>query len=130
MNFDRTYAGYNWSAWNAAGGLNDCRVGGNATFDSGAPAVRLRSVNPLLNGKLQAAGVGVRVSVAKTQTDPETVTENGITTCPRWIPHLRHTTAGWTPRRRAIATITGSSMSTVSSGVRSRSGRPGEPIGE
>ncbi|MCM8768757.1 MAG: carbohydrate-binding family 9-like protein [Candidatus Omnitrophica bacterium] len=53
MNFDRTYAGYNWSAWNAGGGLNDCRVGGDVTFDRTAPAVRMKSVKPLIEGKLQ-----------------------------------------------------------------------------
>ena len=53
MNFDRTYSGYNWSAWNAAGGLNDCRVGGNVTFDRNAPAVRLRSVKSLVDGVLK-----------------------------------------------------------------------------
>ena len=55
--------------------------------------------------------------------------ENGMGTWPRWIAHLTQTTAGWTPSRRAMPTMTGSSTSTVSSGVRSRSGRAGEPIG-
>ena len=41
--------------------------------------------------------------------------ENGIGTCPRWTAHLTHTTAGCTPRRLAIRTITGSSVVTVSS---------------
>lgn len=53
MNLCRTYSGYNWSAWNAAGGLNDCRVGADVTFDRQAPAARLRSVKPLVDGKLQ-----------------------------------------------------------------------------
>ncbi len=53
MNFDRTFSGYNWLAWNAGGALNDCRVGGNATFDSQAAAARIKSVKPLIDGKLQ-----------------------------------------------------------------------------
>jgi hypothetical protein len=56
--------------------------------------------------------------------------ENGIGVWPRWTAHFTQTTAGWTPSRRAIRTITGSSTSTESSDVRSRSGRPGDPIGE
>ena len=49
--------------------------------------------------------------------------ENGIGVWPRCTAHLTQTTAGWTPWSLAIRTMTGSSMSTVSSGLRSRSGR-------
>ena len=54
MNFDRTYAGYKWSAWKS-GGLNDARTGGNVTFDSRAAAVRLLSPGKLVDGKLKVA---------------------------------------------------------------------------
>ncbi len=53
MNFDRTYRGYHWSAWNAGGGLNDARIGGNVTFSKKSPAVRLVDVYPITVGKLQ-----------------------------------------------------------------------------
>ena len=48
--------------------------------EMGATPRTMNSVAAYINGKLQAAGVGVRVSVDKTQTDPETVTVNGVTT--------------------------------------------------
>lgn len=51
MNFDRTYYGYNYCAWKT-GALNDARVGGNVTFDSTAPAVRLIGTDALTGGKL------------------------------------------------------------------------------
>jgi hypothetical protein len=53
MNFDRTYYRYVWSAWNASGGLNDARVGGNVTFSKTAPAVRLVSVEDIIAAKLK-----------------------------------------------------------------------------
>jgi len=68
MNFDRTYSGYSWSAWNASGGLNDARVGGDVTFDRGAPAVRVLSAHPLTNGIL-----GVNVEVANDTEKPQIV---------------------------------------------------------
>lgn len=52
MNFDRTYFSYEYNAW-VAGSLNDARCGGNVTFDSAAPAVRLLGVNALVDGKLK-----------------------------------------------------------------------------
>ena len=58
-----------------------------------------------------------------------TVTEKGIGTWPRCTAHLTQTTRGMNVQPPGDLTITGSSISTVSSGVRSRSGRPGEPIG-
>ncbi|MBM4047795.1 MAG: hypothetical protein FJ279_22045, partial [Planctomycetes bacterium] len=67
MNFDRTYYGYFWSAWQA-GALNDARTGGNVTFDSQAPAVRLLSVDPLISGKLAVA-----MEVANATASPKTV---------------------------------------------------------
>lgn len=66
MNFDRTYYGYLWSAWKP-GALNDARTGGNVRFDSEAPAVRLLSVDPLLNGKLNVS-MEVANATSKTQT--------------------------------------------------------------
>ncbi len=68
MNFDRTYSGYHWSAWNAGGGLNDCRVGGNVTFDRAAPAVRMRKTNSLVDGQLK-----VVMEVANSTDKPRTV---------------------------------------------------------
>ena len=56
--------------------------------------------------------------------------ENGIGVCPRWTAHLTQTTAGCTPWSLAMRTTTGSSMSTVSSGVLSLSGRSGDPMGQ
>ena len=52
MNFDRTYFGYNWSAWKP-GGLNDARTGGNVTFARNAPAIQLLSVDDMIAGKLK-----------------------------------------------------------------------------
>ena len=53
MNFDRTYHGYYWSAWNASGGLNDPRVGGDVTFATSCPSVRLVSVEELIAASLK-----------------------------------------------------------------------------
>lgn len=53
MNFDRTYYGYFWSAWNASGGLNDARIGGNVTFSKSAPGIRMVSVEDLIAAKLK-----------------------------------------------------------------------------
>jgi len=50
MNFVRTYPKHKWSAWRAEAGFNDAHNAGNVTFDSMAPAVRLRSVRRLLRG--------------------------------------------------------------------------------
>ena len=68
MNFDRTYSGYSWSAWNASGGLNDARVGGDVTFDRTAAAVRLLSAHPLTTGVL-----GVNLEIANGTDKPQTV---------------------------------------------------------
>lgn len=54
MNFDRTYSGYNWVAWNATGGLNDARIGGNVYFTRRKPIVRMNSFNNLIDGKTKA----------------------------------------------------------------------------
>ncbi len=51
MNFCRTYHKYNWNVWQATGGLNDARVGGNVRFDREAPAVRLMTVDEVVDGK-------------------------------------------------------------------------------
>ena len=67
MNFDRTYYGYFWSAWKK-GALNDARTGGDAMFDSRAPAVRLLSVNSLINGAFQ-----MEMEIANGTTSPQTV---------------------------------------------------------
>jgi len=61
MNFDRTYFGYQWSAWCGKGGLNQAQVGGDVTFDSRAAAVRLLDVKALRDGKLR---IGMEVANA------------------------------------------------------------------
>lgn len=53
MNFDRTYFGYNWSAWIAGGGLNDARNGGDVTFTDKNAVARLISTDELVAGKLR-----------------------------------------------------------------------------
>ncbi len=68
MNFDRTYSGYHWSAWCAAGGLNDARVGGNVTFATQSPAVRLVATDALADGLLK-----LRMEVANATDRPQTV---------------------------------------------------------
>jgi len=48
--------------------------------EMGSTPRTMNSVAAYMNGKLQAAGVGIRVSVDKSQTNPETITVNGVTT--------------------------------------------------
>jgi len=67
MNFDRTYAGYKWSAWKS-GGLNDARTGGNVTFDRRAAAVRLLSAGSLVDGKLK-----IPFEVANSTAQPQKI---------------------------------------------------------
>jgi len=50
MNFDRTYYPYNWVGWNARGGFNDARIGGNVTFSKKSAAVRLVSPDAIIDG--------------------------------------------------------------------------------
>ncbi len=57
-------------------------------------------------------------------------TENGMGICPRCTAHFKQTSAGWIPNRAAIFLTTGSSAGVVSSGVLSRSGRFGDPMGQ
>jgi hypothetical protein len=68
MNFDRTYFGYNWSAWNARGGLNDARIGGDVTFATQAPAVRLLPCDALVD-----ANLSVKLEIANPTDKPQTV---------------------------------------------------------
>jgi hypothetical protein len=68
MNFDRTYFGYHWSAWQA-GGLNDARCGGDVRFAPEAPAVRLVGVDDLADGKFR-----LRVEIANGTQKAQTVT--------------------------------------------------------
>ncbi len=69
LNLDRTYFGYKWSAWNASGGLNDARVGGEAIFSRETAAVRVLSAEPVLDGRLQLRG-----EVANSTETAQTVT--------------------------------------------------------
>ena len=71
MNFDRTYYGYWWNAWNASGGLNDARRGGDVTFRRAAPAVRLLSVEDVIGAKLK-----ILMEIANSTDSPKTVVLN------------------------------------------------------
>jgi len=68
MNFDRTYSGYHWSAWNAGGALNDARVGGNVAFATQSAAVRLLSCEAIADGLLK-----LQLEVANPTDKPQRV---------------------------------------------------------
>lgn len=51
MNFDRTFSGYSWLAWNARGGFNDARIGGDVHFTKEKPVIRLVRADELVDGK-------------------------------------------------------------------------------
>lgn len=67
MNFVRTYPKYIWSAWRI-GAFNSPYTGGDVTFDSSAPAVRVLSMDSLLSGKL-----ALEVEIANATSAAKTV---------------------------------------------------------
>lgn len=68
MNFDRTYYPYNWVGWNARGGFNDARIGGDVTFSKNSPAIRLMPPDAVFDGSSE-----LTVEVSNPASESKTV---------------------------------------------------------